>query len=311
VVELIEDGCSVPASWADAMSMGFESMHAENARVVVTKNFVGTVVDLTADVSYTVERGSGSVAAKTITKPDGSVVVMDYDELSSRAPADIQRLAAHEGGHVVIDARGGEETSGNRDPGDTDWQWLLKCLGAQAIVEFRIERRLAELGYEAAEWGSVTAVDQGLLTVNAEIVSAVCDPASADPVHLHDAVVTTLNHATKMLAYIAAPLAAGRPSFAPTQLSSVGQSNWADYIAPTWTQRVALWSAIPSAAEPIAVEAWRSTLRECVLLEQKFMLDFGFAFENAPSGGGYGFYRRSGDPVFTERLRRLRSQVGT
>lgn len=291
------------------MTQGFESMGVENVHVVVTTNFVATVAELTTNTAYTATRGNGAVAAKTITGPDGSIVVLNYGELSSSSPALIQRVAAHEGGHLMIGGRGCEETSGNRDPGDSDWRWLLKCLGATAIVEFRIEKRLAELGYEPAEWGSAASVDQGLLAVNAEIVSAVCDPASNDPRHLHDAVITTLNHATKMLAYIAAPLASGRSGFEASQLSAAGQANWADYMAHTWDQRIATWGAIPSAAEPIAVEVWRATLRECVVLEQKLLLDFGFVFEDAP-GGEYGFYRRSSDAVFTRRWHRLQAQVG-
>lgn len=284
-------------------------MQVDEVRVVATTNFVRKIAELTGNMSYTAERGSGAVAAKTIALQDSSVVVINYDELPSLSLRDIQRLAAHEGGHIVINSRGSEETSGNRDSGDSDWQWLLKCLAAQAIVEFRIERRLAELGYEPAEWGFASAVEQGLLTVNGEIVTAVCDPASADPVRLHDAVVTTLNHVTKMLAYVAAPIASGKSGFAPSQLSAAGQENWADYMAPTWDQRIAMWSAIPSAAEPVPVEAWRAILRECVPLEQKFLLDFGFAFEDA-ARGGYGFYRRASDALFTVRLRRLRAQVG-
>jgi len=307
-VELIEDGCTVPTSWADAMLQGFRSMQVENARVVATTNFVTKVAELTGNASYTATRGSGAVAAKTITGPDGSVVVMNYDELPPLSLLDIQRLAAHEGGHVVIDARGNEETSGNRDPEDSDWQWLLKALSAQAIVEFRIERRLAELGYGASEWASAASVDQGLLVVNAEIVGAVCDPASDDPRHLHDAVVTTLNHVTKMLAYVAAPLTTGEAGFAPSQMSDFGQKNWADYIAPTWPERISLWKSAPSASEPIAVEAWRAILRQGVELERQFVLNVGFAFEDAPDGG-YGFYRKASDAVFNARLRRLRSQV--
>jgi hypothetical protein len=198
---------------------------------------------------------------------------------------------------------------GNRDSSETDWQWWLKCLGAQAIVEFRIERSLADLKYSIAESAMPTAVDHSLLVTNVEVVNAVIDPASSDPKHFHDAILTTLNHVTKLLAYIAAPLTAGRDSFSPSQLSVDGQANWGDYIAPTWPQRIAFWASIPSATEPIPIEAWRTILREAFTIEQALLLDFGFAFENAP-GGGYGFYRRAGDDVFTERLGRARTQTG-
>ena len=39
-MELVEDGCSAPADWADAMAQGLASMHVDNAHIVVTANFV-------------------------------------------------------------------------------------------------------------------------------------------------------------------------------------------------------------------------------------------------------------------------------
>jgi hypothetical protein len=293
------------------MTEGFASLQVDDVRVVTTVNFERTVAQLTGNTAYTTARGGGVVAAKTVTGPDGSTVVLNYNELSSRTHADIRRLAAHEAGHVLIDARGTEETSGNRDPGESDWQWLLKALGAQAIVEFRIERSLAELGYLAAQVAAPVAVNHSLIVINVEVVSAVIDPrSSADPGHLQDAVVTTLNHVTKLLAYVAAPLVVGTGDFSPTGLPAEGLVNWRDYIAPTWLERLSLWSSIPSAMEPIHIEAWRTTLRESLILEQKFLLDFGFAFEDAP-GGQHAFYRRGGNSMFTERLQRARAQTGT
>ena len=199
----------MPADWADAMALGLASMHADNARIVVTVNFVATVTELTGNPSYTAERGTGVVAARTVTGPGGSVVFVNYNELSSRPPADIQRLLAHEAGHILIDARRSE----------ADWQWWLKCLGAQAIVEFRIERSLTDLGYPAGEPTAATAVDRNLLIANAEVVNAVLDPASANPARLHDALLTTLNHVT----------AASRPQIRPSarvlQRVSEGQAD--------------------------------------------------------------------------------------
>jgi hypothetical protein len=310
VIELIEDGCSVPAEWNNAMVEGFASLHVDNARVVTTVNFERIVRELTGGAAYTTGRGGGVVAAKTVTRPDGSTVVLNYNELSSRTPAYIQKLAAHEAGHVLIDARGTEETSGNRDDDESDWQWLLKALGAQAMVELRIERSLAELGYSAAESAAPIAVNHSLIVTNVEVVNAVIDPrSSADPGYLRDAVVTTLNHVTKLLAYVAAPLVADRGNFSPTELLAEGLVNWQDYIAPTWSERLSFWSSIPSAMEPIPIETWRTTLRKSFLLEQKFLLDFGFAFEDAPDGQ-YAFLRKGSDDLFTERFQRARAQTG-
>jgi hypothetical protein len=305
-VELIEDGCSVAANHAEAMTRGLASMHAEDVQVIATNNFVQTVARMIEKPSYTAERGSGVVAARTVTGFDGSVVVLNYPELSSLPPGGIERALAHEGGHVLINARGTEETSGNRDRTESDWQWLLKCLGALAIVELRIERSLAELGYEPSG-AAASDVEQSLLVTNIGVVSAVTSPASADPKHLHDTAITTLDHATKKLAYVAAPLIAGRSTFLPSELSAEGQANWADYVAPTWERRMTLWRSIPSVIEPIPVEKWRTIMREAAELEQAFLRSFGFAFRLFPNGD-VGFYRTSGDDVFTRRLDRARTQ---
>lgn len=295
----------MPQHWADAMERGLASMAVDDARVVVAAGFVETVAELTGNSSYTAERGGGAVAAKTVTGPGGSVVVVNYEELRSRPSEDIRRLLAHEAGHIVIASRGVEELSGNRDDDDTEWQWLLKCLTGLAMVELRIERSLAELGYPPAEWSDAAAVDRNMQITNVEVINAVLDRSNAaDPRRLQNALLSTLNHVTKLLAYIAGPLVAGGEGFSPAQLSAQGRVNWADYIAPTWDRRLALWGRVPSASEVIPVDSWRDILRESTALEQEFLLDFGFAFEDTPSGG-YGFYRKSGDDVFTRRLRRV------
>jgi hypothetical protein len=309
-VELVEDGCSVPAEWPEAMSRGLASMHVEDVRIVVTNRFVKTVSELTGKPAYTADRGGGAVAARTVTGPDGSMVVVNYGEMASRSLADIERTLAHEAGHVLINARGTEETKGNRDSAETDWQWWLKCVGALATVEFRIERTLADLGYPTAELAAPSAIEQNLLVTNAEVISAVIDPASADPVHLRDAVFTTLDHITKTLAYIAAPIAAGQPGFSPLELSNEGQANWADYIAPTWQRRLDLWRSVLPVAEPVPVKAWRTILRKSAALEQEFLRDFGFAFSNEPNGC-YGFWRTASDELLEKRLQRARIQTGT
>jgi len=141
-------------------------MHVQDARIVVTNKFTETIAGMTGNPSYSADRGGGAVAARTVTGPGGPVVYLNHDETASFGPAEIERLVAHEAGHVLIDGRGTEETSGHRDSAETDWQWWLKCLGALAITEFRIERSLAELGYPTAEWATAPAVDQSLLVTN-------------------------------------------------------------------------------------------------------------------------------------------------
>src|SRR4051812_1744109 len=228
-VELVEDNCELTPQQIEAISEGVAVFGADDATVVATPNFAGVVAEMTDNPAYSTARGGGVVAARTITGPSGSVIVLNYPEVATRTSSDIKRLLAHESGHVAINARGTEETAGNRDDEDSDWQWILKCLGAQAIVEMRIERGLADLGFPAAESTAPDDVNTNLKIANIEVVNAVCDPASEDPLVFHDAILTTLSHVTKFLAHLAAPLIVGNPGFEPSQLPTLGQANWADY----------------------------------------------------------------------------------
>jgi hypothetical protein len=309
-MDLTKDGCKVPARWIAAMEKGFRSMGIENAQVIVSANFATKVAEVTGEDTYTTDRGSGQVGARTVPGANGSLVIFNYNELKSRTPSAIQRLAAHEAGHIVINDRKTEEMSGNHDATENIWQWTLKCLGGLAIVEFRIERRLAELGYPVAEWGATAAsVDDGLLALNGEVISAAADPASSNDVeHFYTAVLTALSHSTKLLAYVAAPLVEGKSGFSPSQLSPLGQENWDDYIRPSWQRRLDMWQVVPSVNEAISVRTWRSILRKSLLLEKQFLLDVGFAFRDA-SGGSFGFYREASDSLFETRFLRLQSQV--
>jgi hypothetical protein len=307
-MELIETGCSVPLSWVESMRRGLETMGVEDVIIVVTNDFASTVAQLSGTSSYNADRGGGVVAAKTIHGPHGPTIVLNFLELSSRSTADIERLLVHEAGHVIIDARSNEGLSGYRETGETDWQWGLKCVGGLAIIEYRIESALAQLGYPPAESTTTTDADHHLYMVNAEVVEAVVDPANQDPRRLHDAVLTVLDHATKLLAYIAASVVAGGDNFAPSNLSADGKANWADYVAPTWERRLRLYNSLSPVTEQITPELWRAKLHESVQLEADVLRDFGFAFANSPMGG-YSFNRVAENAVFTRRLERALRQM--
>lgn len=308
LMELILDGCSVPSAHVDAMKQGLAAMQVQDVKVIATSNFVSTIAALTGDPSYAAARGGGVVAAKTIPEGEDSTIVLNFDVLSEGSLSAIEHTLAHEAGHVIINRRGNEETSGFRNQTEAEWQWWLKVLGAQAIVENRIERSLIELGYPASESTLPVHVDESLQIVNDEIVAAVIDPASADPAHLRDMIFTTLNHVTKLLAYVAAPLIVGQPGLSPSQLSAEGQTIWNDYIAPSWQRRIESWSEIPPALTPIGLDSWRNILTEARDLERAFLLDFGFKFEDL-SNGQYAFHRVGSDELFTERLSRARIEL--
>jgi hypothetical protein len=307
-VELVENGCSVPPSWPEAIRRGFETMGVEDVTVVVTTDFARTVAQFSGASTYNADRGGGVVGARTMYGPDGPTTVLNSPELASRPAADVERLLAHEAGHVIVAARRNEEMSGYREDSETDWEWTLKCVGGLAMIEYRIEKALVQRGYPPAESTPTSDADQHLYAVNAQVVEAVLDPANADPSRLHDRVVAVLDHATKLLAYIAASVTSERKNFDPAELSADGKANWSDYVASTWERRLGLYNSLPPVTQPITPEQWRAELHEASRLEMDVLRDFGFAFANVP-GDGYSFNRVATDVVFTRRLERALRQM--
>ena len=177
--------------------------------------------------------------------------MLNYPEISRRPLTDVTRLLAHEGGHVLINARKTEETAGNRDEPDSEWRWILKCLAALAITELRIEHGLVDSGFPPAESATARDTEWNLRIVNAEVVNAICDPASQEVLVFRDAVLSTLNHLTKHLAYLAAPLLSGAPAIRVSDMSVLGQQNWDDYVAPVWDAKLRLLGRYPPVTRTI------------------------------------------------------------
>jgi hypothetical protein len=293
------------------MAQGLSAVGALDTPVIVTDDFVRTVSDLLGSDSYHADRGGGVVAAKTLKVPGGSAIVVNYTAVDGESATLIERLLAHEGGHVLLDRRGGEELQGHRKNAETDHEWMLKCVAGLAVVEFRIELMLAEMGYPPAPSATVDSIDEHIGITNAETFAAVVDPANAeDPARLRDSILAIMDHATKLLAYIAAPHVAGTAKFDPATLPAEGQADWADYFAPTWAKRLRLWGSVPSAARPIHVDAWRNKLRKGAALEADQLRHFGFAFARHPMGGEV-FNRIAEDGVFDQRLRRAQQRWPT
>ncbi|MGW5679248.1 hypothetical protein ACWEV4_29910 [Streptomyces sp. NPDC003860] len=144
----------------------------------------------------------------------------------------IERLLAHEAGHLHLNERG-EGVEGRRTLADAQWEWLLLCIGAFALDELRIERSLARLGYHVAETATIPSADLALQHLNAEVVEALLELANgADPRLLSEAIARTHDWYAKHLAYVAA----FRSDLAGTRLAGLstrGKQNWDDYVGNT------------------------------------------------------------------------------
>lgn len=290
----------------DAMQRGLQAMGAADVEVSITDDFDTTVRALLASSTYSSDRGTGTVGAKTFTTPAGPVIVVNSLTVQRLDDAAVERLLAHESGHVLIDSRG-ETVEGRHYLAGHEWQWWLLCMGGFAMHEARCERSVAELGYPFTDSSSSQHLAEVLHASTVDLHLLLVDPASADVSHLMHGVLKVVDRLTKVLAYTAADvLHTGRS----VDLSAEGpsaQADWDDLVAPNWSQRLALYATLPAAAEPLDPAAWDQALTAGLALEASLLSDVGFVFES--SNQGYGFYRRVSDGVCMDRQRRAVAQA--
>jgi len=300
------EGQAIKPTCLDAMQRGVRAMGAPDVEVIVTDDFDATVRDLLGSRTYSSDRGTGTVGAKTFNTPAGPVIVVNSLTVQDLDDAVVERLLVHESGHVLINSR--EETLENRHHlASEEWQWWLLCLGGFAMHEARCERSAADLGYPFTDSSSSQHLAEVLHASTVDIHLLLVDPASADVRHLGQSVLAVVDRLTKVLAYTAADvLHTGRS----VDLSAEGpsaQADWDELVAPTWAQRLALYAKLPAATERLDAAAWDDFLTASLALEASLLSDVGFVFES--SDQGYGFHRRISDDVCTDRYRRAVAQA--
>ncbi|WP_139279769.1 hypothetical protein [Rhodococcoides yunnanense] len=288
-----------------AIEAGLTAMSEPDARVAIVDDFVDTVQRLTENPDYSAGRGAGIVAAKTIHTPAGDVIVFNAPELRNRDSLLLERLAAHEAGHVKLGKRG-EGLRGRQHLVDSEWRWQLMCLGALAIDELRIERALADLAYPVALTGDVDYTDDAMFWLNCELMNALVDPANSDVEKFHDAVMSTQDWLTKHLAYVAAYNSSPTPDL--SALSSHSRQNWNDYIAAHWGKRIAFYENIPDVRTALAASELDSILLTAIDTEADLLSALGFRLSDGGHGQRYAFHRISSDAQCDCRLQRAREE---
>ncbi|WP_418016325.1 hypothetical protein [Mycolicibacterium fortuitum] len=289
-----------------AIEAGLTAMAEPDAQIAIVDDFVATVARLTDNPAYSAGRGAGVVAAKTIQTPTGYVIVFNAPELRDRDNQQLERLAAHEAGHVKIGRRG-EGVTGRQRLVDSEWRWVLLCLGALAIDEFRIERALADLGYPVSSTGHADYIDDAMFWLNCELMNALVDPASADVEKFHDAVVATQDWLTKHLAYVAAYNCSPTPDL--SGLSEHARQNWDDYIAAHWTRRVEFYETIPDARTAIDAAALDALLLIALSIESDLLSSLGFRLSDGGPGQRYAFCRTASDAQCDRRMQRAQEEL--
>ncbi len=289
-----------------AMQRGVASMRSSSAQIVFAGDFDAAVRSYTGSSTYTADRGTGTVAAKTLKTPHGSVIVVNAVAIEAAEEIAIERLLAHEAGHVLMLKRG-ETLEGHRHLASAEWEWHLLCLAGFALDEARVELAVGAAGYPGTDGASAEHLVEVLHATTVDLLVLLQDPASSDVRHLMERVIGLLDRLTKVLAYAAAhAIVTGQPPDVSGQ-GSLALAAWDDYAAPTWARRLTFYSDLPPATVPMSAAAQEAALTAGLVLEQDLLRDIGFAFEDA-ANGGFGFFRRVEDAQLHVRMERAIAQ---
>lgn len=217
-------------------------------------------------------------------------------------------LLAHEGGHAAIHASG-EATPKTTVSPSTTGPSLLRGMAAIGLEEYRIERRLAELGYPVAENADDEILAVELFEMSAGVLNAVIDPRSADVQHFAHSVLSAVQPFIVSLAYRAGAVAAGGAAIQTDAFGSYERHVWLELVARNWSDRVQMYAKVPPIGEAWGGSAAASHLRQATEIERRLVRDLGFVVSGeATEGGRWAFRREVQDDVLTRRLELLDSE---
>lgn len=296
------DGFTLTTQQHQDIEAGVLAMGDPEVTIFMTTNFDQAVRTHTGLKNYSSDRGSGAVAAKAV----GDLVIINASVLDAPGHGGLERLAAHESGHVVMNRR--EEGSRNYHYlARTAWQWEVIGLAVKGIEEYRIERKLAELGFEPASPTARDHWDDVLYETNATLAESVLKEQSVDA--LTAQVIGGADRLVTTSAYTIGALQNKANTFTASELPKYGRQNWEDFVAPTWAQRTELYESIPACTDPITPSAWEAKIRAAWSLEQSLLVSFGWTLSGGDGEDEPESFRRTGsDALFTQRIARLQRQ---
>lgn len=288
-MELVVVGPAIDPEFEAAVRAGVAAVGIGDLSVVYTNDFVNEVRMLTGEDHYTHERGSGTVAARTIRTAVGEVaVIANRTALENQDPAATERVMAHESGHVLISRRGEDvDWPETAERLDDSWERTMAWLSAIAVEEYRCEATVYSRGYPVEFGRTDDGINDALLEGNADILQALTSEDSmADPGILRDKVMAVMDRITKVIACLAARhLHNG--GFDPGDLNPVAKRNWNALIRPTWERHLAFYSTIPPADRSWGREpALDATCGPGATLNTDLLRDLGF-HSQGPEGGSF------------------------
>lgn len=250
---------------------------------------------------YTLERGGGIVAAKTMP-PSGDGIVdilvpvhwllpLDEETSSNERDQYIQHIASHEAVHARLFNDGGYpfDVFRRREYGDATIQFM-------SMAGHQTEEHLAEyLSNQTAPSPHKTTAEQisdSFAAFNANLSKRLSAISNFDPDYYQKgmiATLTALHDLWKVLSYYAAELRTGN-DFRPVPKDVAGLDEWKREVEPWWNEYTTLLSQIPMNT-PVDIPATDAIVENIGQLLQRWAEGVGIEYRDTTDGAWFQMRR--------------------
>ncbi|ABL82254.1 hypothetical protein Noca_2751 [Nocardioides sp. JS614] len=294
----------LPAAAEDAITKGHTVMGAPDALVVVTNLFVPTVQRLTGESDYHADRGGGDVAARTVTTTDGDVVVIvNWEVMATKSLGVLERVLAHESGHLQIMRRAEEPYELLDEILDDPWDFTVASMFAVCVDEYRCEAAVFAAGYSVENSHTDFEYEGTLTGLNIASIGANFEyQKHLDVARLRSDVLAAMSNHTKTLGCMAARHLHGHP-FDPANLSTHGQANWSELVAPAWVELLGLLAEVPDASSAWPGKESAQTATSGISMMNTFCKSLGYLAEPDK------FWIKMDLATFNQRLDRANAEM--
>lgn len=258
-------------------------------RLVITGDFVRSVQDRgepgsTYHQNYDLERNTGIVGGKTISRPDSTIDVLLHAAMFDPNAEGMAELAIHtvlhEGQHVVI-AQNGEADS---DFESVPWARRNFLTAAdQVIEEYRAEAVAA--GVAPSGWATDDLVESLRSWLeHLQRIALVEYQAHLDAGKLSYDILQQTHTLWKLLAYVVAEQV-GADQALPTSVTD--DYLWALMVEPHWTEFTALLAAVPHGNQRMSRPDLDQLASDLADVMERWLLTLGFEFTDNPDGAAF------------------------
>jgi hypothetical protein len=239
-----------------------------------------------AEVPYSTERGTNTVAGKTVKQDDGTFDVLlstdiwnvyegpDVEQALIEMGERVRHGLLHEAGHVALDSRGEDALSllpNVEHLPAVQWIWS-RHLGFM-LEDYRIEFALASIAPVLHPWVNTIGSDLALFDCERSR-SHRLGAIDGDYLGGRDVMIGAAVNLTRSLAYLAA-----ETTDPASQFSGEGLERWERLVAPTWDEWIAAFQRASGAFDSMAPDAVVAAIETLAQLGHEFLTSVGFVHQ--------------------------------